>query len=292
MEYPMKVNGLNIIEIFLSNVLNLGGWVVTLGSLGVLVWLVVGRSQSVGEATFLVGALVAASLLTGLVLLLGGSGTAQNRPAVEIGAVLAVLCGFGWLFIPDPFARISALVLVLAGLATLSLERFALYVRYRPRFFSLRQFETLVRAVDTMLESDGQQIIDDVQVAINTDHMMASLETPLRGDLRTALMVTEWLLPVLTIGRPLPFSYLGVSERRRAVEKTIEQRGPFGLFRVIARTLKILTCAGYFGSSLGMAQVGYLPFEQRERAKGVNLTPSHHPDPFPTDSVRTGSVIE
>jgi hypothetical protein len=68
------------------------------------------------------------------------------------------------------------------------------------------------------------------------------------------------------------------------VEKVI---GAGGLFRDVARSLKVLACAGYYGSPAGMRSIGYVPYEERERSKVQDQTPLHHPDPFPRDRVTT-----
>ncbi len=73
---------------------------------------------------------------------------------------------------------------------------------------------------------------------------------------------------------------LGSTQRRRVIDRVIGRQGPGGAFRDVARTLKMLTCAGYYGSAEGMAQVGYVPFEQRPRSSGVDQRPLVHPDPF------------
>jgi hypothetical protein len=56
--------------------------------------------------------------------------------------------------------------------------------------------------------------------------------------------------------------------------------GAGGLFRDVARSLKVLACAGYYGSDAGMRSIGYVPYEQRPRAAGQDTTPLEHPDPF------------
>ncbi len=88
------------------------------------------------------------------------------------------------------------------------------------------------------------------------------------------------MLPIL-IFRPIPFSDLGSHERRRLVEQLIETRGPLRtICRTAVRSLKVLATVGYYGSQDVVAQVGYLPFERRERSSGVDQTPNHYPDPF------------
>ena len=47
----------------------------------------------------------------------------------------------------------------------------------------------------------------------------------MRKDLKFVLLLTEWALPLLVF-RPFPFSVLGSNDRRRAVEKVIDAKGP------------------------------------------------------------------
>jgi hypothetical protein len=118
--------------------------------------------------------------------------------------------------------------------------------------------------------------VHPIQVAIEIDHLLDELDTPLRKDIQRVMLLVEWLLP-LTIGRPIPFSDLGSNERRRVVGKVI---GAKGIFRDVARTLKMLACIGYYGNPAAMAQVGYVPFEERQRSQGVEQTPLEFVDPF------------
>jgi hypothetical protein len=97
------------------------------------------------------------------------------------------------------------------------------------------------------------------------------------------MVLVEWVLP-LVIARPMPFSTLGSHSRRRAVEKVIGADGPF---RDIARTLKVLSCVGYYGNPATMRALGYRPFDERERAAGVSQAPIRHPDPFLAPGERT-----
>jgi hypothetical protein len=98
----------------------------------------------------------------------------------------------------------------------------------------------------------------------------------MRKDLKLVLVITEWALPLIVL-RPFPFSVLGSNDRRRAVEKVINAKGPF---RDVARSLKIMACVGYYGDQRGIAQVGFVHFPLRRRSQGVDQAPLIHPDPF------------
>ena len=75
--------------------------------------------------------------------------------------------------------------------------------------------------------------------------------------------------------RPLPVSVLGTHARRQAIARVTEKRW---IFRDVARALKMLACLGYYGDPKGMASVGYVPFDDRERSH-VDQAPKEHPEP-------------
>jgi len=276
MEFPMKVYGLNVIELFLTDLLTALGW-------GLILFAVVAGVYPNPFFTlgFLEGLLVAGTGVAGGLLLLGSGGIRHNRPVVDVAGWLLPLVGTLWLVEGLLTGRAGSIIagLAMLALAALSvfLRRQALQARFSPRFFSLRQFETMIQVADTMIEADESPALHPIEVAIHVDHFLHQIDSPLRTDIKRVLFVVEWLLPLLIL-RPIAFSNLGSNERRRAVEKVI---GAGGLFRDVARGLKLLASAGYYGSRGGMARVGYRPFEQRPRSQGVDQTPKHYPDPHP-----------
>jgi hypothetical protein len=135
----------------------------------------------------------------------------------------------------------------------------------------------MIAVADTMIEGDGREAVHPIEVAITVDHLLARVDSPLRKDLKLVLVITEWALPLLAF-RPFPFSALGSNDRRRAVERVINAKG---LFRDVARSLKIMACVGYYGDQRGIAEAGFVHFELRKRAEGVDQRPLTHEDPFP-----------
>ena len=105
--------------------------------------------------------------------------------------------------------------------------------------------------------------MDAIDCALNVDRALGLLETPLKKDIQLVLFIVEWVLP-LRILRPFPFSALGTHDRRRVVEKVVGARG---LFRDVARFLKLLSCIGYYSSPVAMRSVGFVPFEERARSE-------------------------
>jgi hypothetical protein len=275
MDYPMQVYGLNLFEQFLSDVLVALGWLLILFSIATGIF-----SGAFFTHARVAGMLLIGTAMTGVVLLLAGAGIRQNRPALELGTFFLALTALGWLLSGLLTHRLGAIlagvILMVCFAGLFFLRRQAIQARFKPRFLSLRQFETMVQIADTMIDGNGQEVKHPVEVAIRVDHLLAQIDSPVRQDITTVLVLVEWLLPLL-VWRPIPFSALGSHQRRRAVEKVI---GATGLFRDVARSLKTLACVGYYGSPEGMAQVGYVPFEKRARSHGVDQTPQHYADPF------------
>jgi hypothetical protein len=168
-------------------------------------------------------------------------------------------------------------VLVATLVLLVALRRYSLRARFKPRYVSPRQFETLIQIADTMIDGDGREAITPVEVAIRTDHLLDDIRSPVTSELKLVLVIVEWVLPLLIL-RPLSFSALGSQQRRRALERVIGAKGPF---RDIARSLKLLACAGYYGHPDAMRSVGFIPFEERDRFTGVDTGGRVHPDPFP-----------
>jgi hypothetical protein len=272
----MKLYGLNVVEQLLDDVLVAAG--AALVGFAVVAGILDGAFGASGTAG---GLLLAATAIAGVLLALGGSGIRQNAGASFLGYELLAIAAVGWIVCAIVAASIgaalAAAVLVALFALLVALRRRALRLRFKPRFLSLRTFETMVAVADTMIEGDGREAVHPIEVAVTVDHLLARVDSPLRKDLKLVLVITEWALPLLVF-RPFPFSALGSNDRRRAVDKVINAKG---MFRDVARSLKIMACVGYYGDARGIEQVGFVPFEQRGRAQGIDQTPLTHPDPFP-----------
>jgi hypothetical protein len=271
----MKVYGLNVVEQALDDVLGAAG-----GFLAVFA-LVAGILDGVfGARGTPGGLLLGATALAGLLLALGGSGIRQNASASFVGFELLAVAAIGWVVCAIVASSLGAALAAAALVALFALlvafRRRALRLRFRPRYLSLRNFDTMVAIADTMIEGDGREAVDAVEMAVTVDHLLYRVESPMRKDLKLVLVITEWALPLLVF-RPFPFSVLGTNDRRRAVEKVINAKGPF---RDAARSMKILSCVGYYGDQRGIEQVGFVHYERRRRSQGVDQTPLVHRDPF------------
>lgn len=275
MDRPMKLYGLNVVEQTLDDLL------VAVGGLLAVFTLVAGiLDGAFGARGTAGGLLLAGTAIAGVLLALGGSGIRQNTGASFAGFELLAIAGCGWVACAVITGSVGA-ALAAAGLAALvallvAVRRRALRLRFKPRFLSLRNFDTMVAIADTMLDGDGREAVHPIEVAVTVDHLLARVDSPMRKDLKFVLVLTEWALPLLVL-RPFPFSVLGTNDRRRAVEKVINAKGPF---RDVARSLKILACVGYYGDQRGIAQVGFVHFPSRKRSQGVDQSPLVHEDPF------------
>ena len=268
-------DGVTLKERLLSDLMAALGWLLML--LAVATAILHGVFETDGFAG---GLLVAGTFITGIVLVLGSSGLRQNRSAMELAYGLLAVLALGWVvrgvidFVPAALVLGLVLGASFGGLVYLRMQ--ALRARYDPRFLSLRQFETMVAIADAMIEGGDAEVMDALDVALNVDRALGLLETPLLKDIRLVLFIVEWALP-LRIARPFPFSALGTHDRRRVVEKVVGARG---LFRDVARFLKLLSCIGYYSSPAAMRAAGYIPFEERARSRGVDQTPIQFIDPF------------
>ena len=281
MDYPMRRYGPTPHEVVLTDVL--AGLGLAVAALGIAAAIAPGALL---PATGTVGGVLAAgAIAAGVLLALAGAGLRQNRAALDVAQALTLVVALAWLVWGIAAGRVvpivAGAVLAVAWIGLTLLRRAAVRARFKPRFFSPRAFETMIQIADTMIDGDAREALGPIEVAVCTDHLLDEVRSPATDELKTVMLVVEWALPLL-IWRPFPFSTLGSAQRRRAVEKVI---GADGLFRDVARSLKVLACAGYYGSPDGMRAIGYLPYEERERAVGADTRPLVHPDPFPRDEV-------
>jgi hypothetical protein len=275
MDHPMRAYGPNVYEIVLSDYLAGLGAALVAVTIAAAIW----PATVLPDATLGGGVLAGLTAGAGLLLTLAGAGVRQNAAALDVGIGLLGGAALAWLvwgaidggLLPILVGAVLAVLLALV----LGLRRRSIRARFKPRFLTPRQFQTMVAVADTMIDGDGREAIAAIEVAINTDHLLADVKSPTTSEIRTVLILLEWVLPILIL-RPLPFSSLGSFNRRRAVERVI---GAKGLFRDIARSLKVLSCAGYYGDQRSMRSVGYRPFDERARG-AVDQAPAEYPDPF------------
>lgn len=269
---PMRAFSLNVVELFLTDLLLVVGWTYSLAAVAFTFSVF---EQEAPLRVVAIGTIGAA----GLFYLVASSGIRQNRAALDYGALASTVSALAW--ITAGVTRSSG-PCIAAGLGTAAVSalvelvrRSAVRARFKPRFFGVRGFETMVQVADVMIEGDGREALSAIEIAVRTDHMFAEMKTPLASEIKRVLVLVEWVAPIL-IARPIPFSNLGTHARRRVVERVIYSRGPF---RDVARCLKMLSCAGYYGSPAGMESVGFVPFDERVRGRNADQRPASYPPP-------------
>lgn len=270
---PMRRFSMNITELFLSDLGNVVAVLLMVLAVGAALY------PSLFESTgFWGGALAAFTLTSGVLLGLGSGGLRQNRPVFDLALRALPAIGIGWLVLGIAHLSLISIVLgvviVVAGVVCWIIHRAAIWARFIPRFFSLRQFGTMVQIADAMLDADDLAL-HPIEVAIRADHLLAEIDSPIKQDIKRVMFLVEWLLPLIVL-RPFPFSSLGTHERRRIIRKVIWSRG---LFRDVARTLKLLSTFTYYTHPDAQQRVGYIEFDQRDRAQGLDQTPKPHPLP-------------
>ncbi len=236
MEYPMRVYGLNIFERVLADLLTAISWLLILFSIAAIIFKDIFYQDAVYGTI-----LIACTILTGILLGLAGGGVRQNRTALIYGLLFMFLTGAGWIvngFFPLKWGSLIAgeVILLLLSISRMLRKR-GFRARFNSRFFSIRQFETMIQVADTMMDTDGKGVVSPIAIAVKADHMMAKMDPPVTQNIRKVVFRVEWLLPIL-IFRPFPFSMLGSNQRRRLVQKVTGARG---IFKDVAQSLKMLT---------------------------------------------------
>jgi uncharacterized membrane protein len=287
MDRPMRTIGPTAQEIVLGGVLAAGGGL--LGAWALAAWIADGTllpGSGVGG-----GVLVGLTACAGLGLLMGSAGVRQNAVLMGPAYTLLAVTALAWTIASIVQGEIVALLagVLMLGLVALvfALRRRALRARFKPLFLSPSQFLTMIQVADTMIDGDGREAIGPVVIAKRVDRLLHEVRTPVRDEIRMVLIVVEYVLPLLVL-RPLPFSALGSHLRRQAVTRVIGAR--LGLFRDVARSLKVLASVGYYGDPAVQLAMGYVPYDDRERSEGRSQAPLVHPDPFrePIEPVEAG----
>jgi choline dehydrogenase-like flavoprotein len=281
----MRTRGPTVHELLLADLAN------ALGLL-VLVWAVLAivlGTTMLPYTTVAGGALAGAGLGVGASLILAAGDVRRRRALLSlalsalgsVGALLVVLGAIAGRACPIGVGAFFLVARVPVG----EVRGHATRGGYRPQWFGRRSFEAMVATADVMLDADGREALPPEQVAEHTDHLLHVIDTPLKSQIGLMFIVLEWVLPLIVLLRPLPFTALGERDRRRLVIKLTKATGPIPLvartFRTIARTMKVLTCAGYYGDPRAKRAVGFVEYEWSPRSRGVDLSPLMRPDPRP-----------
>ncbi len=270
---PMRRFDLNVTETFLADLGN--GVAVLLMIFGVGVVLRPGWFEA---RDFWGGLLACATFGSGLLLGLGSGGIRQNRAVLDMSLRLMGLEALAWLALGiwrgAWLSIVAGLLIGMFAAACWILRREGTRSRFIPRYFTMRQFETMIQIADAMLDADDLKL-SPIDVAIRTDHLLAEVDSPIKDDIKQVMFLIEWLTPFLVL-RPFPFSDLGTHERRRIIRKVIWSRG---LFRDVSRTLKLLSTFTYYTAPDVRTDLGYVDFDDRERAQGLDQSLHVYPVP-------------
>jgi hypothetical protein len=217
----MQPYNMGVVEVFVGDLSKWMGRAMLLFAVAATVW-----RQALTPDGFVGGLLAGATAIVGAVLMLGGGGVRQNRAALDIGFVLWALLALG----------VGGVLTVSAGLAWVA-RRHAVNTRYSPRFFSGRQFETMIQLADVMIHRVGVSDDQPIRVAADTDRELAERADIRPGQVWGGFFLLEWVAPLL-MGLPIPFSDLGTHTRRRILRRAARRSR---IFQPVATCLTIIT---------------------------------------------------
>jgi hypothetical protein len=141
-------------------------------------------------------------------------------------------------------------------------------------FFTPRQFQTLVYAIDILIPANGR-ILTAEEIALRADQFLDAIDGPSTEDLRRALDLLEFPLPLLIL-KPQPFSNLSPESRRKLLEKIVSGKG---MLRDLARALKLISTFSYYTHEKVRQTIGYVEFENRPQFPGLDTRPHVHAPP-------------
>jgi choline dehydrogenase-like flavoprotein len=279
---PMRLDGPTAFELVLGRA---ASWIGLLA----LAWTV--AAVAVPEAllpasSVLAGLLAGAVGAAGLCLILAGGDVRRALGTLDLGLALLALAAAALIVAGAlegrTWAIVSGVVILTVHVALGLLRREAVRAGYRPRWFGKRSFETMIATVETVLDAEGREAIPPARAAANTDLLLSRAQAPILARINLMFIVLEWAAPLLRLRPTLPFSRLGPLARREILERLIEHTG---LFRSFARTMKVLTCAGYYGDPATMRAIGFVEYEGGPRSRNQDLAPRTYPDPTPASPV-------
>jgi hypothetical protein len=140
----------------------------------------------------------------------------------------------------------------------------------RLKFFTDKQFITLCKSIEVMIETKGNNAISPEKAARRLDEMLFESKAPALENMGQIFNLLEWVVPPLVLKFP-PFSKLSIASRKAVVNRII---GSSGMFKDLARALKVMASVAYYSSPEAYNEVGYVHFEERERFTDSDTAPS------------------
>ena len=229
------------------------------------------------------GMIILAGFASGLLLNLGTGGMRQNRPAFDMSLTFLTLGGLGSIIYgalhsawqPIVLGSVEILMFFLIWIA----RREGIRSRFNPRWFKLREFETMIRIADAMLDADDLKL-HPIEVAVRTDHLLAEIDSPVKKNIRLVMFLVEWITPLMVF-RFVPFSSLGTHMSDATLYERLSGRVVFSVMlhersRCYPRFLITPIAAP-------RQHIGYVEFDNRPRTTDLNKSPKEYPLPSPEE---------
>lgn len=140
-----------------------------------------------------------------------------------------------------------------------------------PEYLTEAQYRTARAVIDVMIPATAR-VLDADTIASRADRFLGAARSPKGAQIRLALFMVEWLVPLLAWRLP-PFSRRSATTRRKVLERLV--RGG-GVLRDLARTLRLLAVFSYYTHSDARRTIGYVDMERRPRYSGLDPTPRHY----------------
>ena len=150
-------------------------------------------------------------------------------------------------------------------------------------FFTPDELSTIAAASEALHGGSQQMMISPAKVAANIDELLDKVPKDVSEDFKVMIHALEHWLPLLVFSFG-PFSKMSLRGRRAVIRKCVAFTGGWLPLNDIARGIKTITCAGYYGDETVMRSIGYVPFEERPRSIGADTTPAIYRDPFSVNS--------
>ena len=136
-------------------------------------------------------------------------------------------------------------------------RRRALASQLESRFFSPRQFETLVSLAEISVPTLPIRASDAVK---NIDEYLASFESPRRFEAHLMALGLEYI-PLISLPPKVPLSRMGREERRQFVQRRFYRSR--GVARDMIRGAKQLVYLGFYSDARTFSMTGFAPYSER-----------------------------
>lgn len=144
------------------------------------------------------------------------------------------------------------------------------------QFFNQSQFTTICKVIEAVAMVDGHNAITQEQAALRLDSLLAKSGSAAVDSVSKMITGIETVAPMFFF-MGFSFSKLSLEKRKKVIEKLIHNNGLLNaMYKDLARGLKVMSYVAYYSSKEAYQQVGYIPFEMRDRFTQSDITPSIH----------------